>query len=91
MTWATANAWVASLDIAGVTGWRLPNTIDVGNDGPISTNPFQGVDYGYNITTHSEMSNMYYNVLGNKSYWDITGNPIGCTRAEHLFNQLWPV
>lgn len=78
-TWATANAWVASLDIAGVTGWRLPVTIDVGNDGPTYTNIFQGVDYGYNITTPSEMSNLYYNVLGNTAYWDINGVPVGCT------------
>lgn len=63
MTWADANAWAAGLEVAGVTGWRLPDTIDVGNDGATYTNLYQGVDYGYNITTHSEMSNMFYNVL----------------------------
>lgn len=74
MTWATANAWAASLDINGVTGWRLPDTIDVGNDGRTYTNFFQGVDFGYNITAHSEMSNLWYNVLGNVPYFDTAGN-----------------
>jgi len=74
MNWADANAWAAGLDVAGVTGWRLPDTIDVGNDGATYMNYFQGVDFGYNITTHSELSNMFYNVLGNVAYYDTSGN-----------------
>ncbi|NOX08316.1 MAG: DUF1566 domain-containing protein [Gammaproteobacteria bacterium] len=74
MSWADANAWAANLSVAGVTGWRLPNTIDVGNDGTTYTNPYEGVDYGYNITTHSELSNMFYNVLGNTAIVDTGGN-----------------
>ncbi len=27
ITWANANAWAASLNVGGVTGWRLPTTI----------------------------------------------------------------
>ena len=74
MTWDTANAWAAGLDVAGVTGWRLPDVIDVGNDGEtFGGNIYQGVDAGYNITTHSELSNMYYNVLGNIADFDIAG------------------
>ena len=76
MNWADANAWAAGLDIdgvAGADGWRLPDTIDVGNDGYTYTNVYQGVDYGYNITTHSELSNMFYNVLGNMAYYDTSG------------------
>jgi len=74
MNWANANAWAAGLDVAGVTGWRLPDTIDVGNDGATYTSIYQGVDYYYNITTHSELSNMFYNVLGNLAYYDTSGN-----------------
>lgn len=75
MTWADANAWAAGLNVAGVTGWRLPDTIDVNNDGITFPNVYQGVDAGYNITTHSEMSNMFYNVLGNSAIFDTAGNP----------------
>ncbi len=74
MTWTDANTWAAGLTVAGVGGWRLPDTIDVGNDGATYTNLYQGVDYGYNITTHSEMSNMFYNVLGNLAKYDTAGD-----------------
>ena len=73
MTWDAANAWVAGLNVAGITGWRLPDTIDVGNDGTTFTNVYQGVDAGYNISTHSEMSNTFYNVLGNIAFYDTAG------------------
>lgn len=61
MTWNDANAWAANLNIGGVTGWRLPDTIQ-----PDATcdNQFQGtISSGFNCTG-SEMGNMYYNVLG---------------------------
>ena len=73
ISWSNANDWAASLTIDGVSGWRLPDTIDVGNDGRTYTNVYEGVDYGYNITTHSEMSNMFYNVLGNTAIFDTAG------------------
>ena len=73
MNWADANTWAAGLTVGGVDGWRLANTVDVGNDGVTSTSPYNGVDYGYNITTHSELSNMFYNVLGNTAYYDTSG------------------
>lgn len=78
MNWSDANAWAASLNVAGITGWRLPNTIDVGNDGFTYTNHFEGVDYGFNITTHSELSNMFYNVLDNTPFHDTSGALTGC-------------
>lgn len=74
MSWGNAMDWAASLNVAGVTGWRLPTTIDVGNDGYTYPNVNQGVDAGMNITTHSELSNMFYNVLGNLARYDINGN-----------------
>lgn len=78
MTPVEANAWLSGLTVGGVSGWRLPETIDVGNDGATYTNIYQGVDYGYNITTHSELSNMFYNVLGNLAAYDTSGNPTAC-------------
>jgi hypothetical protein len=78
MNWTDANAWAADLNVAGVTGWRLPDTIDVGNDGATYNNYYQGFDFGYNITTPSELSNMFYSVLGNTAYFDTSGAPTGC-------------
>ena len=80
MNWADANSWAASLNVGGVDGWRLPDTIDVGHDGGtyLNGNLFEGVDAGYNMTTHSEMSNMFYNVLGNSPHIDVTGSYTGC-------------
>ena len=50
MSWTNANSWAASLNINGVTGWRLPSTDTTCPIGP-------------NCTT-SEMGNLFYNVLG---------------------------
>lgn len=60
MSWQNANDWAASLNIAGVTGWRLPNTLQ-----PDATCSGQnsGVSFGVNCTG-SELGNLYYNVLG---------------------------
>jgi len=48
MNWVQANAWAGSLNIDGVTGWRLPG-------GPM---------LGFGLQTASEMGNLFYNVLG---------------------------
>lgn len=48
MTWADANAWVATLTVDGVGGWTLP-----------TSDTCQGTS-----CTNSEMGNLYYNVLG---------------------------
>ncbi len=84
MNWTTANAWAAALNpySSGITGWRLPTTIDadgpdadtLGNDGCNPTpSVSQGLDCGYNITAHSEMSYMFYVTLGDKAYYSTTG------------------
>ncbi len=78
MTWSTANVWADSLTLGGYTNWRLPKTVDVGNDGPTGTSIYKGVDYGYNITTHSEMSYMFYEILGNTARYDTSGTATGC-------------
>lgn len=60
MSWASANAWAASLNVEGVTGWRLPDTLQP--DASCDTQDSNG-SYGYNCTG-SEMGNLFYNVLG---------------------------
>jgi hypothetical protein len=84
MTLAEAEAWAANLtyydSVRGVTyeDWRLPNATDVGNDGATYTNYYQGVDYGFNITTHSELSYMFYLNLGNTAAYTTAGFNTGC-------------
>ena len=78
MNWVKATTWAAGLTIDGVGGWRLPNTVDVGHDGLTFTTWDHGVDAGYNITAPSEMSNMFYNVLGNTAGYDINGAATSC-------------
>jgi len=68
MTWADANTWAANLDVAGVTGWRLPETVqpDVS-----CAYQYNNVSYGTNCTG-SEMGNLFYNVLGGHAGSEIT-------------------
>jgi len=68
MTWSAANTWATTLVYGGVSGWRLPTTVDgvfdFGSDGTTTA--------GYNITT-SEMGHLFYTELGNKGYWATDG------------------
>jgi hypothetical protein len=57
MNWFQAKAWAGSLNIDGVTGWRLPG-------GTI-------VNGGYNQTA-SEMGHLFYNLLGGTAGRSIT-------------------
>lgn len=68
MNWADANAWAANLNVDGVTGWRLPTTLQ-----PDASCEYQSgsVSYGYNCTG-SEMGNLFYNVLGGSAGTSIT-------------------
>ena len=62
MNWATASTWAAGLNIDGVTGWRLPSSLN--SDG-------SGLCIGSGCTD-SEMGNLYYNVLGNTAGGPLT-------------------
>ena len=73
MNWVNANAWAASLDVYGISGWRLPKTLDTGRPGCDWSNA-GGTDCGYNVqtlsadgrTVYSEMAHLYYVSLGNR-------------------------
>lgn len=75
--WATASAWITSLNLHGVTGWRTPTMTAAAGGFPICDNgySFDGSgDCGYNVDPgRSELAHMYQVVLGNKPYYDTTG------------------
>ena len=56
MNWVQANAWAGSLNIDGVTGWRLPG----------------GTMVAGSTQTASEMGNLFFNVLGGTAGSSIT-------------------
>lgn len=61
MTWYEAMTWVSNLDLDGITGWRLPNTIQ---PDPSCSNQYAGGEgYGSNCTA-SELGYMFYSNLG---------------------------
>jgi len=67
MDWSTANAWAASLNIDGVTGWQLPNTVQPDPSCSIQS----PVSYGYNCAG-SPMGELFYNELGGVAGSSIT-------------------
>ncbi len=85
--WDQAMSWAAGLNVGGVTGWRLPQTLPVnGSTYNYSGNSYNGSsDIGLNISapgsaypgsTASEMANLFYVGLGNKGDYDVNGNPL---------------
>lgn len=78
MTWSQAQGWIASLNAEnggighlGYNNWRLPTTTDTGTSG-CYWGYSGGAGCGYN-STGSEMAHLYFNELGNKSYYSTTG------------------
>jgi uncharacterized repeat protein (TIGR01451 family) len=68
LTWDQAVAWAASLNVHGVTGWRLPSVVDTGNPG-CDFSAAGGTDCGYNVDTHtSELARLWYVTLGNLAF-----------------------
>lgn len=92
MTWASAKTWATNLSFTdGVNvydNWRLPTTSPInGSTFNYSSTKYGGTDLGYNISaqgtayagsTASEMAHMFYNTLGNPSYYALTGWLSGC-------------
>lgn len=65
MTWAGAGAWTGALNLFGFTGWRLPHSVDIGDDG-CNLSLAGGTDCGYNVlTAGSEMAHLWYVTLAN--------------------------
>lgn len=58
MTWAEANAWATGLSLGGVSGWRLPITME--SDPSCTGDVVSGL---YNCTG-SEMGHLFYSELG---------------------------
>ena len=82
MYWADAQSWASSLNFSGITDWRLPRANPVDGDSTDNTNTSNigTEDRGANISapgtlyaesTASEMAHLYYNTLGNLSYYDV--------------------
>ncbi len=100
MNWANASAWAAGLDVAGVTGWRLPDTNPVNGTAYDYSFAYDGTtDIGFNISaqgttyagsTASEMANMFYNVLGNNGWYDTSGVATGCTAPNYCLTNTGP-
>ena len=76
MTWYTAQSWIGAMNTANYLGyndWRLPTTIDIGNNGT-SGSWYDGTgDYGYNTSSTGEMAHLYYTELGNLGYVSTSG------------------
>lgn len=70
MNWYAANAWANTLSYRGYDDWRLPNIVDLGNDGC----HYIGPDCGYNPdTSGSEMAHLYYDELNRVAEVDQNG------------------
>jgi hypothetical protein len=78
MNWADANSWASSLNINGITGWRLPTVSPIdGTTADDFITAYDGTeDRGLNVSapgtlyagsTASELAHMFYNTLGNLS------------------------
>jgi hypothetical protein len=74
LNWWAAKDWAASLNVYGVTGWRLPTMTDTGGSG-CDFSSAGGTDCGANVqtisddgkTVYSEMAHLFYVSLGNLS------------------------
>lgn len=75
MTWDQASSWVSSLVFGGYSDWRLPTLSPVnGTSFDISFSFNGNSDRGYNTNTNvSEMAHMFFNNLGNVSFFSVTG------------------
>lgn len=73
MNWTSAMNWAANLNINGVTGWSLPTMTDPNAN--CNTFTYSGGPCGYNNPSTSEMAHLFYTTLGDKGYYDASGNP----------------
>jgi hypothetical protein len=77
MDWGAAKAWASGLNVGGFTNWRLPTMVNTAWGCDFANS---GTDCGYNVqtkvgsTVYSEMAHLWYVGLGNKTYFDTSGN-----------------
>lgn len=99
MTWDDAKEWVERLNVDGVTGWRLPNSIVASddstayrsNDGAGAYYDFnKNVVYDFKNTPHNELANMFYNVLGNSALFNRDGNRTDCGHQDNCLTKTDP-
>ncbi|MHB8621890.1 MAG: VPLPA-CTERM sorting domain-containing protein [Sulfuricaulis sp.] len=66
MTWSQANTWAASLTVDGISGWRLPLTVQPDPNCSLQINPGGGFPLqGENFNcTDSEMPNLFKELGG---------------------------
>jgi MYXO-CTERM domain-containing protein len=101
MTWAAANTWAAGYSIGGYNDWRLPTMVDTFTS-PVTVadgcnySIIGGTDCGFRVdTATSEMASLFFNTLGNKSYYDTSfshqaGDGLTNTGDfEHLFSESY--
>jgi hypothetical protein len=82
MTWNAAKTWASTLTVGSFSGWSLPAITDTGATG--CNFGYVGTDCGFNVygygtsspgaATLSPMAYLWYEELGNKSYYDTSGN-----------------
>lgn len=75
LDWAQAEDWLQNLDVHGVKGWRLPDVKPVNGASFNAAYSTDGsTDSAFNITsTQSELSHLFYVTLGNKGFFDASG------------------
>lgn len=76
MSWDNATTWAANLNTGSgsntISDWRLPSMTDTGTPGCDFS--YNGTDCGYNpATSTSEIASLFFNTLGNKSYYNSSG------------------
>lgn len=64
MNWMLANDWAANLDINGITGWRIPDSLQPDRSCYLQAGYISG---GINCSG-SELGNLLYNVFGGTAY-----------------------
>lgn len=75
MNWATATSWAADLSTGSgadtIDDWRLPTMAA----NPSTIFSYDGsTAYGHNVpASSSEMASLFFNTLGNKSYYNTSG------------------
>ena len=99
MIWHKANQWIGAMnsaDYLGYSDWRLPTTVPI-NGSTFNYNYRSNgtTDVGYNVSAPgtayagskgSEMAYLFFNELGNKAYYDASGN----TQADYGVTNAGP-